>query len=72
LCGIYISNGYINEADERVGETDSNGYYDFNRDVWAHYQTTIDVFGPDISYIYPSIDIDNNPDNEVNFFLEKY
>lgn len=70
-CGVYISNGYIDEADERAGETDINGYYDFNRDVWAHYQTVIDVFCG-VNYKSESPDIDNNPDSEVNFYLEKY
>lgn len=68
---IYINNGYIDESNEYAGTTDSSGYYDFNRDVWLHYATNIDVIY-NVLYKYQSIEIDNNPDNEVNFLLEKY
>lgn len=71
-CGVYISNGYIEEVDERVGETDSNGYYDFNRDVWLHYATNITVVGPTIDYKTQTFEIENISETELNFFREKY
>ena len=70
-CSIYISNGYIDESDQYADSTDLNGYYDFNRDVWSHYQTVIDVFCG-VNYKSISIDIDNNKDSTVDFLVEKY
>jgi len=71
-CGVYINNGYIDEANEYVGETDITGYYEFRREVWVNYETIIDVTGPDITYRGSSAVINNKNDNERNFFLEKY
>lgn len=70
-CNIYISNEYIDETDEYIGETDVNGYYNFSRDVWENYATDIRT-ACDMIHKDQMLEIDNNPDNEVNFFLEKY
>jgi len=70
-CNIYILNEYIDEADEYIGETDINGYYDFRRDVWKNYATDIST-ACDIIHKDQMVEIDNNSDNEVNFYLEKY
>jgi len=71
-CDVAISNGYIKEEDNYAATTDSNGYYDFRRDVWLNYSTIIDVYGPDITYQSSSVEIDNDKDNEVNFLRVKY
>lgn len=69
-CNVYILNEYISESNEYIGQTDSNGYYEFNRDVWNNYSTDISVYLP--TYKTQYIEINNDPDTEVNFFLEKY
>lgn len=71
-CSIYITNGYIVENDEYATSTDSSGYYEFNKDVWKQYTTMIEAVYPDINYKLQSKNINNNKDNEVNFYLEKY